>query len=228
MSKIERYKKICDDLQVKVSNEYKNKKIQIYSYIRLGLLAKYNKSIKAISYLDRKGFFEDANIILRTVFEDFITIVYCEIDPIQYYKRFFDYNVVTRLGYVTEEDDEVSKIIQSLYKEDILKLKLQMDNFKKVYNTNNTFSWNNISVKKICKELDKHYNTSFYSDMYTIIYMQNSEFIHPNIVNIFENYINIVDKKININTDACADKNFNDIIDILEECNNKIITLEFL
>ena len=104
MTKTLRYKKICDDLQLKISNSYKNKKIKIHSYIRLGLLAKYNKSIKAIFYLDNKGFFEDANIILRTVFEIFITILFCELNPDENYKRFFDYNIVTRLGYINDDE----------------------------------------------------------------------------------------------------------------------------
>ena len=64
--------------------------------------------------------------------------------------------------------------------------------------------------------------------MYTIVYRQNSEFIHPSIVNIFENYISIENKKLNLNTNVNINKGFDDIVEILEECNNKLLNIEFL
>ena len=113
-----RYKKILNNLQLKILDTYKGKKLQLYSYIRLGLLCKYDKSIKAIYRLDSDGFFEDANIILRTVFENFITIMYCESNPKKLYKRFFDYNVITRLQYASG-DDEIIELINVINKEEI-------------------------------------------------------------------------------------------------------------
>ena len=104
-SKDIRYKEILNNLQFKITDTYKGQNLQLHSYIRLGLLCKYDKSIKAIYKLDLAGFFEDANIILRTVFENFITIMYCEINPNKLYKRFFDYNVFNRLSYISEDNE---------------------------------------------------------------------------------------------------------------------------
>lgn len=193
-SKAIRYKKILNNLQFKIMDTYKEQKLQLYSYIRLGLLCKYDKSIKAIYKLDLAGFFEDANIILRTVFENFITIMYCEINPNEFYKRFFDYNVFSRLGYINE-NNEISKLISMINKEEIENMNQKKQEFIKNYKPKKFFKWNDMNILELCKKLDKYYKTKFYSSMYIIIYKNNSEYIHPNIVNIFENYININSKE---------------------------------
>ena len=182
-----RYKKIFNSLQFKILDTYNEKKLKFYSYIRLGLLCKYYKSIKAIYRLDSEGFFEDANIILRTVFENFITIMYCESNSKNLYKRFFDYNVITRLQYVIG-DNEVTELINVIKKEEIEEMKKRKNEFKRNYKARKIFNWNNMNVLGLCKKLDKYYKTTFYTSMYIIVYKNNSEFIHPNIVNIFENY----------------------------------------
>lgn len=229
LSKNSRYQKILKNLQKKIIDTYTKSRLQFYSYIRLGLLCKYDKSIKAIYKLDSEGFFEDANIILRTVFEDFITIMYCEMDPNKLYKRFWDYNVVTRLDYLCT-DNEIAELINIIEKEKIQELKVKKDEFKKLYKESKIFNWNNMSVFSLCKKLDKYYKTQFYTSMYIIVYKNNSEFIHPNILNIFENYISInkKDKKININCNAIADNNFVEIIENLEEINEELLKIKFM
>lgn len=224
-----RYKKILNNLQLKILDTYKGKKLQLYSYIRLGLLCKYDKSIKAIYRLDSDGFFEDANIILRTVFENFITIMYCESNPKKLYKRFFDYNVITKLQYAGG-DDEIIELINVINKEEIQEMKKRKNEFKEIYKERKIFNWNNMNVLALCKKLDKYYKTTFYTSMYIIVYKNNSEFIHPNIVNIFENYISInkVDKKININCNAVADDDFVEIIENLEAINQELLKIEFI
>lgn len=223
------YKKILNNLQLKILDTYKGKKLQLYSYIRLGLLCKYDKSIKAIYRLDSDGFFEDANIILRTVFKNLITIMYCESNPKKLYKRFFDYNVITRLQYASG-DDEIIELINVINKEEIQEMKKRKSEFKEIYKERKIFNWNNMNVLALCKKLDKYYKTTFYTSMYIIVYKNNSEFIHPNIVNIFENYISInrVDKKININYNAVADDDFVEIIENLEAINQELLKIEFV
>lgn len=223
-----RYKKILSDLQTKISKTYKEKKLELHSYIRLGLLCKYDKSIKAICNLDLNGFFEDANIILRTVFENFSTIMYCETNAKELYKRFYDYNVITRLKYASG-NDEIAKIVNIIKKEEIQEMKIKKNEFKKVYEEKEISTWNNMNIFSLCEILDKYYKTKFYTSMYVVIYKNNSEFIHPNIVNIFENYININkdNKKINTNCNAVADDNFVEIIENLESINQELLKIEF-
>ena len=48
-----RYKKIFNSLQFKILDTYNEKKLKFYSYIRLGLLCKYYKSIKAIDWIQK-------------------------------------------------------------------------------------------------------------------------------------------------------------------------------
>lgn len=224
-----RYKKIFNSLQFKILDTYNGKKLKFYSYIRLGLLCKYYKSIKAIYRLDSEGFFEDANIILRTVFEDFITIMYCESNPKNLYRRFFDYNVITRLQYVIG-DNEVTELINVIKKEEIEEMKKRKNEFKRNYKARKIFNWNNMNVLGLCKKLDKYYKTTFYTSMYIIVYKNNSEFIHPNIVNIFENYISInrSSKKININCNAVANDDFVGIIENLEAINQELLKIELM
>ena len=226
MIKNDRYRKIYNDLNIKLVKSYKDKKLQIFSFIRLGLFAKYIKSIKAICNLDMNGFYEDAKIILRTVFETFITIMYCEVDPKERYKRFYDFNIFTRSKYF-EGTDDIYKLIQELYGIEIEKLKLEIKEFRKKYNPKSIFSWNDMSTKKLCNELDLYYNTTFYSLMYTEIYMQYSEFIHPNIVNVFENYISIENGKLNINNKIVVNNDNAELIDEIEEMNERLLKLSF-
>jgi hypothetical protein len=228
-SKDIRYKEILNNLQFKITDTYKGQKLQLHSYIRLGLLCKYDKSIKAIYKLDLAGFFEDANIILRTVFENFITIMYCEINPNKLYKRFFDYNVFNRLSYISE-DNEISKLISMINKEEIENMKQKKLEFIKNYKPKKFFKWNDMNILELCKKLDKYYKTKFYSSMYIIIYKNNSEYIHPNIVNIFENYINInsKEKKIDLNCNAVMDNDFVEIIENLESINKELLKIKFV
>lgn len=226
MSKSSRYKKICTDLDAKIKSSYSQTKIQLYSYVRLGLLAKYTKSIKAIYWLDIKGFFEDSNIILRTIFEIFITIMYCENNPKDLYKRFYEYNAITRLKYMSI-DDELDKIIKVIYKNDIQKLSLKKQEFMNKYNIKKVTSWNNLNIFDMCKKLDKQYKTSFYSDMYAIIYRDKSEYIHSNITCILEDYIRIENHEIKINANPTIDENYDDIIVNLESLNEKLLNISF-
>ena len=63
--------------------------------------------------------------------------------------------------------------------------------------------------------------------MYMIIYKQYSEYIHPNIVNIFENYISINNNKLVLNCNPNPDDENFEIIENLEEINKKIIECTF-
>ena len=85
-----------------------------------------------------------------------------------------------------------------------------------------------LEILELCKKLDKYYKTKFYSSMYIIIYKNNSEYIHPNIVNIFENYINInsKEKKIDLNCNAVMDNDFVEIIENLESINKELLKIK--
>lgn len=226
VEKINRYKNIFKDLNKKIEEVYCGKKLDLCTYIRLGLICKYDKSIKAIYKLDMLGFFEDANIILRTVFENFITIMYCEIEPQKRYERFLNYNCIIRNGYL-KRDMKIYEIFEEIKNGYIINLKEQVNEYKKKYNGKNFCNWSGKDISNICKSLDKYYRTSFYNSMYMIIYKQYSEYIHPNIVNIFENYISINNNKLVLNCNPNPDNENFEIIENLEEINKKIIECIF-
>lgn len=226
MNKNERYKKVFYKLNDKINNSYNGKKLNMNTYIRLGLLAKYTKSLKAIYMLDRVGFYEDCKILLRTVFETLLTIVYCELKPTKLYKRFFDYNVHTRLKYTNFEDGDISEVINFVYKDNIEKMRLDKEKFKIKYKENNLSNWHGMNIRKLCQKLDKKYERKFFMSMYYVIYMNFSEYIHPDIVNIFGNYISI-DGKLKVNCKTVIDKDNSEIIELIEEINDELVSIEF-
>ena len=57
--------------------------------------------------------------------------------------------------------------------------------------------------------------------------MQYSEFIHPNIVNVFENYISIENGKLNINNKIVVNNDNAELIDEIEEMNERLLKLSF-
>lgn len=223
MNKLNRYKKVIKDIIIKVNQIYSGEKINFNSYIRLGLITKYMKSIEAIAFLDKKRFFEDSAIILRTVFETFITILYCECDT-ENYRRFYDYNAVTRYGYITA-DKEILDLFNSIDNKNVKKLQLKEQEFMKKYKVNYNYNWSNNSIKTICKKLDKFYNKEIFSSMYLTIYKNYSDFVHPNIINLFSNYIKISENKIKCNTKPCYYEQDDEIIRSIEEMNEIFMEL---
>ena len=224
MTKSERYKKAYKDLTNKIEETYSSKKITIPSYIRLGLLAKYCKSLQAIYWLEQKGYAEDARIILRTLFEIFVTLVFCEENSEERYKRFFDYNVFIRAKYIEENYDAIKEIFKLSLKE----LDVKKEEFRDKYHSNREkYHWNDLSVKKLCQELDSYYKTDKYSFLYLTVYTQYSDYIHPSVVNIFENYIEIGDKSLKVNVKANKDELDTEIIEIIEEMNEELIKRVF-
>ena len=115
-------------------------------------------------------------------------------------------------------------------KEEIENMKQKKLEFIKNYKPKKFFKWNDMNILELCKKLDKYYITKFYSSMYIIIYKNNSEYIHPNIVNIFENYINInsKEKKIDLNCNAVMDNDFVEIIENLESINKELLKIKFV
>ncbi len=226
MDKNTRYKEVFNKLNNKINNSYNGKKLNINTYIRLGLLAKYTKSLKAIYILDKNGFYEDCKILSRTVFEIFLTIMYCELNPTKLYKRFFDYNVHTRLKYTNFEDKDISEVINFVYRDNIEKMKLEKEKFKTNYKEENLSNWHGMTIKQLCKKLNKKYKKDFFTTMYYVIYMNFSEYIHPDIVNIFGNYISI-DKRLNVNCKAVIDKDNSEIIEIIEGINDELTSIQF-
>lgn len=224
MTKSERYKKAYKDLTNKIEETYSGKKLTIPSYIRLGLLAKYCKSLQAIYWLEQKGYAEDARIILRTLFEIFVTLVYCEENSEERYKRFFDYNVFIRAKYIEENYDAIKEIFKLSLKE----LDVKKEEFRDKYHSNREkYHWNDLSVKKLCEELDSLYKTEKYTCLYLTVYMKYSDYIHPNVVNVFENYIKIEDKKLKVNAKSNADEEYTELIEVIEEMNEELIDRVF-
>ena len=58
--------------------------------------------------------------------------------------------------------------------------------------------------------------------------MQYSEFIHPNFGNILNNYISINNKKINIHKNIYSDSNNMELIENIEEMNDKLLKINYI
>ena len=89
---------ICLDNISKLFPQNQNKLMQLetYTLIPYMLLAKYVKTLKSIYLLNMNGFNESCDILIRTLYEIVVIIMYCNINPNKNYKRYIEYSIVKR------------------------------------------------------------------------------------------------------------------------------------
>lgn len=235
MLKNERYNKLIEELNNKLlqpqlklqlpENQDRTFTIETYKIIRSSLLAKYIKSVKAIAFLDMNGFFEDAKIILRTVYEIMIILLYSNMNPEEYFNRFKKYKCVIIKKYIDSLGTEELKQVK---KEALENNKKEFNEYKEKYiqNKNDEKYWNgktfNTTRKKVAKKYDNDINTLYYN-----IYMLNCEKVHSDFLGIMNDYLIVSNDKIEINADITKDINYTYIIKSLEAISKKLEYIDF-
>ncbi len=235
MLKNERYNKLIEELNQKLhqpeikfnlpENKDKTFTIETYKVVRSSLLAKYIKSTKAIAFLDMNGFCEDTKIILRTVYEIMIILLYCNMNPEDYFNRYKEYRCVTIKKYIDSLGTEELKQVKKTALENNKK---EFNEYKEKYIQNNRDEryWNGKTFKQTMKEVSKRYDNSINS-LYYNVYMLNCEEVHSDFSGIVNNYLDLLDDKIIINADIKKDLNYTVIIQSLEEISRKLDYIDF-
>lgn len=228
MTKQERYDIIQNKLNVKVKslNKNPNRIIHEDEIIKTSLLAKYTKSVKAIYVLDSYGFYEDAKIILRSIFELFIIILYCETDTTLYYRyKNFQYIILNKYfeGLNEEEKNKVfPKAIENI-KNKVFQFSNDYyeGNFKKVDKSN----WNGIPFKETVNRTSKNYNDNEILIYYDVIYKLNCENTHSDYNSIIKSYLqyNTDYTGARISSNPEQDDNYIDIINKVEAITDKLL-----
>ncbi len=231
MLKNERYNKLIEELNNKLNkpikkiNQLGDKSITLETYkiIRSSLLAKYIKSAKAIAFLDMNGFFEDSKIILRTMYETMIILLYCNINPEEYYNRFKNYKCINIKKYIESLNDEQLKYVK---KEAIENNKKEYYEFKNKYikNKKDEKYWN--GKKETMEEVAKAYDQSI-ENLYYDVYMLNCEGVHSDFSGILNNYLILSNEKIEISADIKKNLDYINIVQSLEQISEKLNYINF-
>lgn len=233
MLKNERYNKLIEELNNKLNkpmeriNQLGNKSITLETYkvIRSSLLAKYIKSAKAIAFLDMNGFFEDSKIILRTMYEIMIILLYCNINPEEYYDRFKNYKCVNIKKYIDSLNEEQLKYVK---KEALENNKKEYNEYKNKYikNKKDEKHWNGKTFKETMEEVAKTYDQSI-KNLYNDVYMLNCEGVHSDFSGILNNYLILSNGNIEITADIKKNLDYINIVQSLEQISEKLNYIKF-
>lgn len=233
MLKNERYNKLIEELNNRLKqpteklNQLGDKLITLETYkvIRSSLLAKYIKSAKAIAFLDMNGFFEDAKIILRTMYEIMIILLYCNINPEEYYNRFKNYKCVNIKKYIKSLNSEQLKYIKIEALENNQK---EYNEYKKKYikNKKDEKHWNGKTFIETMEKVAKTYDEDI-KNLYYEVYMLNCEEVHSDFSGILNNYLILSNGKIEITADIKKNLDYLNIIQSLEQISEKLNYINF-
>ena len=231
--KNERYNKLIEKLNNKLNkpmekiNQLGDKSISLETYkvIRSSLLAKYIKSAKAVAFLDMNGFFEDSKIILRTMYEIMIILLYCNINPKEYYNRFKNYKCVNIKKYIESLNDEQLKYVK---KEALENNKKEYNEYKNKYikNKKDEKYWNGKTFKETMAKVAKTYDQSI-ENLYYDVYMLNCEEVHSDFSGILNNYLILSNGNIEITADIKKNLDYINIVQSLEQISEKLNYINF-
>lgn len=164
-----------------------------FKVVLLFIFSKSLKTYKAILSLYNNGFYEDAIILSRSIFESYVNIAYIVIDyrkknkKVTRYIRYFKY---------TENQSLLNQLDKSRLKESKLYRKSKINSvrsgsirFKHRYH--NDKSWSGMNLKEMWNSI----NTK--ADLYPI-YKNHSQYVHPSF-NISDFYITLNNNTLNVN-----------------------------
>lgn len=226
MLKNERYNKLIAELGNKLGNNNIDKPftIETYKVIQSALLAKYIKSAKVIALLDMNGFFEDAKIILRTVYEILLILLYCNLNPEEYYDRYKKHRCIVVKKYINSlSETDLTKVSKSVLENN----EKEVQDYIRIYGKHNKDKWNGKSQSDTAKELSKRYNDPGIIDLFYSIYTLNCESVHSDFSSIIDSYLNISNGYGIINANPSKDLSYTTIIESLEQMSKKLDYIDF-
>lgn len=229
MLKNERYFHIQTKINTKILRikDDPNRKIPEHEIIKISLIAKYMKTIKAISLLDLNGFFEDAKILLRSLFEIAIILLYCDLDSTRYY-RYKEYQFITLNNYLSilDEDDKKKIVENGIERIEKKVLKFKEKYLNNGFKKNELYTWNGISFHNTVNEVIKQYNDDELDTYYNVIYKLNCEFTHSDYNSIINSYLyyDSTFSSVTINTNPEKNINYVDIVNHVEAITDKLLS----
>lgn len=215
-----KYKNIIDNLESKLP-QGKKIKYSTANIMRVLFLAKYTKTVKAIELLDKNGFYEDANILIRTLFEILITVLYCEISPNEYYERYEDYCCIPKIKFY----NSIKKYGYAIDENRLKELEQEGKNFLTKYNVKKANKWNNLTFFATLDKVIKYYNCDDYMKIYDCIYCLSSEYIHTSSQSLQKSYFKFVDNKCYYNSDPIIEKDKKELLTYVEIISEKILNI---
>ncbi len=191
----------------------RNEIMSEYEIIRISLIAKFLKSVKAIYILDHYGFFEDANILLRTIYEILIILLYCELDTDNYY-RYKNYRYVKLKNYWNNLDEEDrKKVLPRAITEIESNYNKFYDKYLKDKPKNEKNFWNGIPFSKTVEVVYQKYKDEKIMELYNTMYKLSCEDVHSDYCSIINNYLKYEENfsGAEINADPEPDENYEKI-----------------
>ncbi|WP_211269608.1 DUF5677 domain-containing protein [Paenibacillus glacialis] len=142
----------------------------LISHLSLYFLTKFHKSMLSFRLLVVSGFYEDASIILRTMLESTITLLYISKSPEEEAERFVDYKSIS--------DHKLLQFMDEYYSGHSIKSE-QREQIEQAYDTKKEkfrkkTQWSNKSLFDMAEEVDMTY-------WYKMMYPFDSSFVHSNI-----------------------------------------------
>lgn len=230
--KNKRYNKILDELNQVFKNLDKClhctentdriMKIHTAKLVKYALLAKYRRLVLAIAKLDLEGLYDEAKILIRSLYEMMITFLYCNMNKI-YYERYEDYGKVSAYKTIKFILD---KSLLNLSKEMVETSSKQCTEYISKYGKK-TNSWNGITLAETMEEVALFYKDDDIKQLYLNAYKLNCEDVHTNYNSLIKNFLIIDSDGIKIKCTQEIDENYNKIINIVERITSKLQMVDF-
>ena len=178
--------------------------------ILIGFLSKYVKTVKAIRILDLLGYFEECDILIRSLYEIVVEIAYLELDINKNYERLELYSYHENKKFIEQLSKEFKADINTIL--DYEKINLMADEYKnKKYDGSRNY-WNGMSIRDTAKIVDKewHDGKDFVSleKLYFVIYKIDCLFSHNSVKILETNYINMIEKGLEYKISPFPNENY--------------------
>lgn len=191
--------------------------------VKISLLSKYIKTLKAIALLDNEGYFEDAQILVRSLFEILITVSYSEFHHT--YNRYMLYSYVTRKKLLDKFKSKGFNVREEIEQEIKNGYEKFINNFNISGNDLNT--WNGISFRKTVYDVASNYDLRYIIILYEAIYIIASGHVHSESLSSMQ-YINLSDLDNNIvdyKIDANKDESYLDVFEKVSRLNEVFLPM---
>lgn len=174
---------------------WRSKEDSIYEYVIGFLFGKAFKTYKSINVLCKEGYGQDAGILLRSLFEIYVSVAYISKDePEKKAKRYYDYSYIERKHLVELFDryelkekgfKDAGEAIQR-NREEIYRLYDEVkNNYKKEKGKTDELRWPGKSIKKMAIDcgLETNYAVVFFifSQLVHSTSMTECLYVHANI-----------------------------------------------
>lgn len=165
----------------KIENTYRDK-------ILVGFLSKYVKILKSIKKLDKLGYFEECDILIRSLYEIMVEVAYLELNPEENYERLELYSYYEDKKLMEQLSKEFNINVDNIFNVD--KINHMADIYEsKDYKGSKSYC-NGLNIKDTAKVVDDCWKGKYKAvslvQLYFNIYKIDCLFCH-NSVKILEN-----------------------------------------